>query len=105
MEEYLTGPPTQTDMDIIFSLVTGVSSAIAQTQYRMSTTYLITGANRGTGQDFREEMLKLLEANPKIKDNMVPSDEAVAGVLKCMDTATAETSGGFREWTGETVPW
>jgi NAD(P)-dependent dehydrogenase (short-subunit alcohol dehydrogenase family) len=35
----------------------------------------------------------------------VPVPDAVAGLLRVIDRATARDSGGFRDWRGDTLPW
>jgi NAD(P)-dependent dehydrogenase (short-subunit alcohol dehydrogenase family) len=35
----------------------------------------------------------------------VPVADAVAGLLRVVDTAGVADSGGFRDWRGETLPW
>ena len=35
----------------------------------------------------------------------VPVGDAVAGLLRVIDGASAADSGGFRDWRGETLPW
>lgn len=54
----------------------------------------------------------LMRLVPNYKETMknlphlVPFDESVSGLMKNIDNATRDkTSGGFRDWKGETVPW
>jgi hypothetical protein len=35
----------------------------------------------------------------------VPVPDAVAGLLRVIDRATARDSGSFHDWRGETLPW
>ncbi|OWU71335.1 C factor, cell signaling protein [Roseovarius sp. 22II1-1F6A] len=35
----------------------------------------------------------------------VPAPEAAANLLRVMDGLSAEDNGGFRDWSGQTVPW
>jgi NAD(P)-dependent dehydrogenase (short-subunit alcohol dehydrogenase family) len=35
----------------------------------------------------------------------VPVADAVSGVLRVVDAATAADSGSFRDWRGESLPW
>lgn len=37
---------------------------------------------------------------------MNPLDKVCEGLMKCIDTASRETTGGgFRDWNGDVFPW
>ncbi|EXJ81509.1 hypothetical protein A1O1_07573 [Capronia coronata CBS 617.96] len=56
-------------------------------------------------REFTAVFDKALKANPKLADRFADIDNVVKGLLECIDSASKETSGGFRDWKGEVIPW
>ncbi|KAJ4527636.1 hypothetical protein HRR83_000389 [Exophiala dermatitidis] len=56
-------------------------------------------------RDFSSVLQAALKANPQLADRFMPLDKVTEGLLALIDTATKETSGGFRDWKGEVIPW
>lgn len=64
-------------------------------------------------RDFMPEMKELARKNPKLLERFKPVHEVATGLVACIDGACLKgqgegregTSGGFREWTGEKVPF
>lgn len=46
-----------------------------------------------------------IEEMKKRFPNLVDYEDSVNGLMKCIDEASKETTGGFRNYAGEIVPW
>ena len=46
-----------------------------------------------------------IEEMKKRFPNLVDYEDSVNGLMKCIDEANKATTGGFRNYAGETVPW
>ncbi|KIW14610.1 hypothetical protein PV08_07394 [Exophiala spinifera] len=53
----------------------------------------------------KPEFDAMLKANPQLLERFVPIDKVCNGLMALIDSASSETSGGFRDWSGEVIPF
>lgn len=56
-------------------------------------------------RDFRAVFQEALKKNPKLADRFAPIDQVCNGLLGQIDSASKDSSGEFRDWKGEVIPW
>jgi norsolorinic acid ketoreductase len=56
-------------------------------------------------RDYREFFDEVLKKNPKLMDRFAPIDQACNGLLCQIDSVNKDSSGEFRDWKGEVIPW
>ncbi|KAJ9640838.1 hypothetical protein H2204_003127 [Knufia peltigerae] len=53
----------------------------------------------------KDQLEAMLKVNPKLMERFTPIEQACKGLLGLIDSASKETSGGFRDWSGEVIPF
>ena len=56
-------------------------------------------------REYKSFMEEALKKNPTLADRFIPIDKVCNGLLGLIDSASKETSGGFRDWSGQVVPF
>ncbi|KAL6247419.1 hypothetical protein RBB50_005765 [Rhinocladiella similis] len=56
-------------------------------------------------RESKEDLEAMLKANPKLIERFMPIEKVCNGLIGLIDSASKETSGGFRDWSGEVIPF